>query len=84
VGAGRGGVLARGQARAGPGGPLPQVDLQPLEVGQVQDDAAIGGAVAGAAVPAAADRQLQPAVAGQADDPGDLGGIGWSDDRYRP
>jgi hypothetical protein len=83
VGAGGGGVLAGGQARLGPGGPLRGVDLQRFHSGQVEDDAAVGGAVAGVAVPAAADGQLEPVVAGHGDDPADLGGVGGADDRRR-
>ena len=83
VGAGRGGELAGCQARLGPGGPLLRVDLQSLHAGKVEDDAAVGAAVAGGAVPAAAHRQLEAAVAGEGDDPGDLGGVGGADDHGR-
>jgi hypothetical protein len=63
VGAGGGGVGAGGQARLRPGGALLRVDLQGVHVGQVQHDAAIGGAVPGEAVAAAADGEFQPGLA---------------------
>ena len=55
---------------------LARVDLERLQVAQVDDEAAVGGAVAGAAVAAAADRELEPVVAGEGDDESDVGGVG--------
>jgi len=76
-------VVAGGQARLGPSGPLGGVDVQRPQLGEVEDDAAVGGAVAADAVAAAADGQLQPGLAGQGHDPGDLGGVGGPDDDRR-
>src|SRR5829696_3556145 len=78
------GVGAGGEAGLGPGGAALAVDLQGGHGRQVEDDPAVAGAVAGQAVAAAADGQLQPAVAGQADHPGDLGRGGGPDHRRRP
>ena len=76
-----GGHLPGGQAGLGPGGPLGGVDLQRLELRQVEHDPAVADAVAGAAVPATADGQLQPALGRERDHLGDLGGVGGPDDR---
>jgi hypothetical protein len=70
------GELTGGQSRLGPGGLPGGVDLQRLEVRQVEHDAPIADAMAGTAVPAATDGQLQPALGRQRDHLGDLGGIG--------
>jgi hypothetical protein len=78
-----GGQLPGGQAGLRAGGPLGGVDLQRLELAQVEHDPAVRDAVAGTAVPAAADGQLEPALGRQRDDLGDLGGVGWPDDRPR-
>jgi hypothetical protein len=83
VGPRRGAVLAGGEAGLGPGGAPPRVDVEGVEVGQVQQDAAVGAAVADGAVAAAADRQLQAAVAGQVDDLGDPGGVDRPHDHRR-
>ena len=64
-----------------PPGPLGGVDLQRLELRQVDHDPAVADAVAGAAVPAAADGQLQPALGRERGHLGDLGGVGGPDDR---
>jgi hypothetical protein len=80
VGAHLGGVGPGGQAGLGPGGAPLGVEVEGGHGGQVQHDPAVGGAVAGEAVAAAADRQLQPAVAGQGDDLGDVAGGGGSHD----
>src|SRR5215218_6825084 len=56
---GRGRVLPGGQARLRPGGALVGVDVQPPHPRQVQHDPALADAVAGQAVAATADGQLQ-------------------------
>ena len=61
--AGGGAVGAGGQAGLRPGGALLGVDLQGVHVGQIQHDPAVGGAVPGEAVAAAANGQLQPSRA---------------------
>ena len=43
------------------------VDVERLHVAQVEDDAAVGRAVAGAAVAAAADGELEAGLAGERD-----------------
>ena len=65
VGCRRVGVLAGSQARLGPGGASFGIDLERAHVREVEHDAPIGDAVAGQAVAAAADGQLQPGFAGQ-------------------
>jgi hypothetical protein len=77
-------VLARGQAGAGPGGAPVGVDVERLEGGDVEDDPALGAAVARGAVGAAADRELGAGVAGEGDDAGDVGGVGGADDDGGP
>jgi hypothetical protein len=84
VGTHRLGVGAGGQPGLGPGGTASAVDVQVGHGRQVEDDAAVAGAVAGQAVPAAAHGQLKAAVAGQADDLGDLGRGGGPDHRRGP
>ena len=81
--AGRRRVLARGQAGLGPGGAPLGVDLERAQGGEVEDDAALGDAVAREAVAAAADGELRPGVAGEGDDAGDVGGVGDADDHGR-
>ena len=71
---GRGGVLAGGQAGLGPGEAALGVDVEALHGAEVEDDPALDGAVAGQAVAAAADGELEPGVAGEDDRPGDVGG----------
>jgi hypothetical protein len=66
-----------------PGGAGLRVDLDAGQLGGVEHDPAVGQAVPGVAVAATADGQLQPAIAGQVDDPGDLGGVGRADDGRR-
>ena len=68
-------VLAGGQAGLGPGESPLGVDVEALHALEVEDDAAVDGAVAGQAVAAAADRELQARVAGEDHGPGDVGGI---------
>ena len=72
VGAGRGRVLAGGQARLRPGETSLGVDVQALHGAEVEDDAAVARAVAGEAVRAAADRQLEAGVAREQHRPDDV------------
>jgi hypothetical protein len=84
VGVRGGGVLPRGQARLGPGGAALWVDVQRTQVRQVEDDAPVADAVAGRAVAAAADGELQPGLARERDDAGDVRGVGGADDDRGP
>ena len=81
--AGRLGVLGGGQSRLGPRRPLVLVDVDPSHVGEVEHDPALGNAVAGAAVTAAADRQLQARLARVRDDACNVGSIGDTHDHRR-
>ena len=76
----RGGVLAGAQAGLRPGEPTGGVDVEALHQAQVEDDAALGRAVAGQAVGAAADGQLEAGLAGEHDGPRDVGGRRGLDD----
>ena len=60
------------------------VDVQAAHVGEVEDDAAVDGAVAGQAVAAATDRELELVVAREQDGPRDVACVGRADDRERP
>ena len=81
---GRGRVLAGGQAGAGPREPPLGVDVQALQRGHVDDDAAVDGAVAGEAVAAAADRELAcRSSAAKPDGARDVGRTGRPDDQRR-
>jgi hypothetical protein len=73
-------VLAGGQARLGPGGTRLCVDVQRPHGRQVQHDPPLDDAVPSRAVATAADGQLQPGLAGQRDDPGDVVVAGGLDD----
>jgi hypothetical protein len=53
-----GGVLAGGEPGLGPSDPALRVDVQPAHIRHVQYQAAVGCAVTGQTVPAAADREL--------------------------
>jgi hypothetical protein len=66
------GIFARSQARLGPGGAAIGVDRERLHIGQVENDPAVGDAVPGDAVAAAADGQLQPGLARKRDDARDV------------
>ena len=52
-------VRRRRSARAGPGRPRLDVDVDAVDVAQVEHDPAVDDAVAGAAVAAAADGELE-------------------------
>ena len=81
VRAGGGGVLARGQAAAGPGGAAREVDVELAQAANVEHDAAVARGVAGGAVAAAADGQLGAAVTGERDDAGHVGRVGGAGDQ---
>ena len=78
---GRGRVLDRGQAGFRPGGPVRGVDLEALHVLEIDDDAAVDGAVSGCAVTAAANSQLDAVIAREVHDGGDIVGVRHADDR---
>ena len=78
------GVLARRQARLGPGGAPFDVDLEFPEVREVEHDPAFRHAVPGSAVAAAADRELEAGLACKRDHTRDIGGIRGPHDHRRP
>jgi hypothetical protein len=69
----RGRDLAGGQSRLCPRGATLDVDVERLHVTQVEHDPDVGGAVAGAAVAAAAHGELRAGLARQRDDRRDVG-----------
>ena len=71
-----GGVAGAGPDRRGAG-----VDVDAIEVAQVDDQPALGAAVAHGAVAAAADGDGQIGRLGEVEDGGDIGRIGDADDR---
>ena len=77
---GRHGELASRETGTGPREPTIRVDVDALERGHVDDDAVVDRAVAGEAVPAAADRQRQAGLGREPDRRGDVGGTGRADD----
>ena len=76
--------LAGRETRSGPGGPAGNVDVEIRQAAQVEQDPAVRRAVAGPAVAAAPDGQLEPGLAGQVDDIGDVAGVRGADDDRRP
>jgi hypothetical protein len=66
--------LAPGAAAGDPDGPGLGIDLDALQRREVDDDAVVAGAQPGAVVAAAAHREQQPVIAGEADDLGHVGG----------
>jgi hypothetical protein len=84
VGADGGRVIARGQSRLGPRGASLGVDVQRPHGGEVEHDPAVGGAVPGEAVAAAADCELEAGVARERDDARHVGGVCCADDGRRP
>ena len=72
-----------GQAGLRPGEAAVGVDVEALHRAEVEDDAALVRAVAGQAVAATADRQLETGLAGQRDGPCDVGGVGRTNDEGR-
>ena len=76
-------VLAPGQTRLRPGDAPVGVDLEPLHGGQVDDQPAVDGAVAGRAVPAAAHRQRQIVGAGELDRRAHVVGVAGANDQRR-
>src|SRR6185436_20860399 len=75
--------LARGEPAPGPGRSTAHVDLQVVEVANVEDDPAVRRAVSGTAVTAAANRQLEAALAGDREHGSDVSGVGDAGDRRR-
>src|SRR5204863_1344332 len=67
VGAGGRRVFARRQPGLGPGGVILRIDLEGPHPREVENDPAVRGTVAGATVAAAADGELEAAVARQGD-----------------
>jgi hypothetical protein len=84
VGTGRGGELSCGETRLGPRRATAHVDLDGLHVSQVEDDASVDRAVAGAAVTAAAHGQWETGLPGQRDGPCDVTVDGRAHDHSRP
>ena len=80
VGVGRVRELERGQAGLRPRGPPLGVDLDRTQVGEVDDDPAVGDALADHAVAAAADGELEPGLARERDHAGDVHLVGDPDD----
>ena len=83
VGRGRDRVLAGGQPRLGPREASLGIDVETLHRRQVDDDAAVGRAVARDAVAARPDGELEVVVPGEGDAPGHVGGVGRADDEDR-
>ena len=78
------GVLDRSQTRLRPGRPAGDVDLDRLQLREIEDDPALGDAVAGEAVATAADGELEPLFTRERDGGRDLGRVRRSEDRCRP
>jgi hypothetical protein len=76
--------LGGGEAGLGPGRSGLGVDLDRLPPREVEDDPAVGHAVTGDAVAAAADRERQAALAGGGDDAGDVVVVRDANDDRRP
>ena len=77
-------VAAGGDAAAHPSRAALDVDLQPVQVAEVEHDAALGRAVARDAVGAAPDRELDSGLARECDHSRDVVGVGGADDRRGP
>ena len=77
-------IPAGGQTAPGPGRTALDVDLQSVQVAEVEDDPALGRAVAGDAVAAASNRKLEAGLPCERDDPRDVERVGGPDDRRRP
>ena len=78
------GVLRRGQAAAGPGGPRRLVDLEAVEVADVEHDAALGRAVGRSAVAAGPDREVEAGLASEPDHRAHVVGVGDPHDHRGP
>jgi hypothetical protein len=83
VGIGGGRDVDGRRAGLGPGRPRRRVDLDLVHVAEVDDDAAVGSAMAGAAVAAAPDGELEARLAGEIDDGGDVRRVRHADDGGR-
>ena len=66
--------LAHEHAAVDPSGASLRVDVHPLQTGEIDQDAAVDGAVAGDAVPAAANSERQALLSGVLDRVDDVGG----------
>src|SRR5690606_7948817 len=77
------GVITGERSGLGPRGPAVDVDLHPVHVPQVDDDAAFGGAVPGQAVATAAHRHFEALLGGESHGTGDVFGVGYSHHRGR-
>jgi hypothetical protein len=75
--------LTRGEAAGGMHDPRVGVDLERSQSAEVEHEAALARAVAGSAVAAAANRELDAGLSRERDDARDLAGICGSDDRRR-
>jgi hypothetical protein len=73
-------ILARREAGLGPRGVPLDVDVETFHVGEVEHDPAVGHAVAGDAVAAAADGEFEPALASERHDSGDVVRVRDADD----
>jgi len=76
--------LAHQHPAVDPGGASHRVDVHPLQAGEIDQDATVHGAVAGDAVPAAANREWQALRSGVVDRVDDVGGPLGPDDERRP
>ena len=72
VGVGGGRDVGRGRAGLSPGRPRGRVDVDLLHLAEVDHQSAVGRRVAGAAVAAAPDGELEAGFAGDVDDRGDV------------
>ncbi len=81
-----GGVVdvAPGAAAADPRGARHRIDADALHRREVDHEAALAGAKAGAVVAAAADGEQQAMVAGEADGGDDIARVGTAGDQRRP
>ncbi len=80
VGRGGDGVFARGEPRLRPCQAAVRIDVEALHRPEVEDDAAVVGAVAGEAVAATPDRQGQAGLASEDDGPRHVRGVRGADD----
>jgi hypothetical protein len=76
--------LAHEHATVDPSGASRWVDVHSLQTGEIDQDATVDGAVAGDAVPAAANRERQALLSGVVDRVDDVGGPHGSHDERRP
>ena len=77
-------ILRGGQSGLGPRGAAVDVDVERLHIRQVEHDPALGDAVTGRTVAAAAHGQLEPGRPGERDHVCDVRRVGDLDDDRRP